>query len=75
MNNQQHTAIVGKPKNDKKSISGQFSYADGKLNFTCSTANVSFGEVEQALTALRNEVQRQLDNKHLCPFYEPQKTA
>lgn len=68
-----HTADIklSKPE-DEKFIKGEFSidFETNGLNFTCSTQNVEFEEVEAALIKLRDEIQRQLDNKHKCPFYK-----
>ena len=54
-----------------KIIQGEFSidFETGGLNFICNTQNVEFHEVEEAFIRLRDEVQRQLDNKKKCPFY------
>lgn len=53
-------------------IEGNFSidFSTNGLNFECNTQNVEFFEVENALIRLRDEVQRQLDNKKLCPSYQ-----
>ncbi len=50
-------------------INGEFTYIGGKLHFICHTQNVSFIEVLAAITALRDECQRQIDNKTVCPFH------
>lgn len=73
---QQHTAKIEKSKQtSEKFIKGEFSidFESDRLNFTCSTNNVSFKEVENALIRLRDEVQRQLDNKKKCPFMRNKK--
>jgi len=54
---------------DRKILHGEFDYADGKLSFTCTTQNVSFDEVLAAITAMRDECQRQIDNQNLCPHH------
>ena len=67
-----HTANFYKTETElPKIIKGEFSidFETDSFNFTCNTQNVTFAEVEQALIRLRNEVQRQLDNKEKCPFH------
>ena len=56
-----------------KFIKGSFEFADGKLSFTCSTHNRTFNEVLEAITKLRDECQRQIDNRHQCPFHDNEK--
>ena len=48
-------------------IKGEFEFKDGKLEFNCHTHGVSFQEVLEAITALRDECQRQIDNQENCP--------
>lgn len=55
--------------NKQEFIRGTFEIVNGELNFVCSTKGVSFEEVKQALTKLRDECQRQLDNETKCPFH------
>lgn len=50
-------------------IKGTFEVVDGKLNFVCTTNGVSYEEVQEAITKLRDECQRQLDNGIQCPFH------
>lgn len=57
--------------NKDKVIRGTFEVMDGVLSFVCTTKGASFGEVETALTKLRDECQRQLDNKEKCPYHNP----
>jgi len=57
--------------NKEKFIRGAFEVVDGVLSFNCSTKGVTFEEVEAAITKLRDECQRQLDNNHKCPFSVP----
>lgn len=54
-----------------KYIRGTFEVVDGELSFTCSTKGVSFEEVEKAITKLRDECQRQLNEKSKCPYFAP----
>lgn len=64
-----HTAEITKPTTTERILRGEFSFKDGKLDFQCHTKNVEFSDVLEAITALRNECQRQIDNKHKCPFF------
>lgn len=57
--------------NNDKFIRGTFEVVEGVLSFNCSTKGVSFEEVETAIKKLRDECQRQLDNKNKCPHYAP----
>lgn len=68
---QVHTADISKPRNAERILKGEFSFENGKLDFKCHTQNVEFAEVLQAIIALRNECQRQIDNQHKCPFHKP----
>lgn len=54
-------------------IQGEFSidFETGGLNFRCSTQNVEFHEVRDALIRLRDEMDRQIINEKKCPFYTP----
>lgn len=56
-------------KNVSPRVWGEFSFADGKLQFTCHEANATFKEVLEAVTALRDEVQSQIDNQSKCPYH------
>lgn len=69
MDIKKHEAKISKPKDNDKYIRGTFEVVDGELSFTCSTNNVSFSEVKQGLTKLRDEMNRQLDNQKECPFH------
>lgn len=52
-------------------IRGEYTYENGKLNLTTHTNNkTDFQEALAAMVALRDECQRQIDNKHNCPFYK-----
>lgn len=53
---------------DIKEFHGTFKVVDGILDFTCTTKNVSFKEVEEGLIKLRDEINRQLENKDKCPY-------
>ncbi len=53
-----------------KYIKGEFSFIDGVLSFTTKTNGASFNEVLEAITKLRDECQRQIDNKQNCPFHK-----
>ena len=57
----------------KRILQGTFSYENGKLQFVCNTHGVEFPEVLEAITALRDECQRQIDNKDKCPFHKKDK--
>lgn len=52
----------------KKTFKGTFKIVDDKLDFICVTKGVSFEEVEKGLLKLRDEINRQLENKNKCPF-------
>lgn len=54
--------------NKDKFIRGTFFMEDGELSFTCSTKGATFDEVKEALTKLRDECQRQLNEQHKCPY-------
>lgn len=69
-----HTAEISKPVNAERILRGEFSYENGKLDFKRHTQNVKFSEVLEAITALKNECQRQIDNQHKCPFHKPVST-
>ena len=64
-----HTAKITKPTSTERILKGEFTFENGKLSFTCSTQNVEFTEVLQAITAMRDECQRQINNQTLCPFH------
>lgn len=66
----QHTAKIKKPGSKKRILKGEFSYENGKLSFQCHTQNVEFAEVLEAITAFRDECQRQIDNQTKCPFHK-----
>ena len=66
-----HTAKSKKAKpTDERILKGTFTYEGGKLDFNCETQNVSFNEVLEAITAMRDECQRQINNQHLCPLHK-----
>lgn len=67
--NGKHKANIKNPKDAKKYINGYFEIIDGELNFTCSTQNVSFEDVSDGLTKLRDELNRQIENQEQCPFH------
>ena len=66
----EHTANISKPKDSSRILKGEFSFENGKLDFQCHTQNVEFEEVLEAIIALKNECQRQIDNKQKCPFHK-----
>lgn len=65
----EHTAEISKPKSDERILKGEFTYENGKLSFVCHTQNVEFVEVLEAITAMRDECQRQIENQKKCPFH------
>lgn len=65
-----HKAEVSKPENNKIIIKGEFTFENGELSFHCHTQNVEFKEVLKAITALRDECQRQINNQTKCPFHK-----
>lgn len=64
-----HTATITKPESEERILKGEFTFENGKLNFVCHTQNVEFTEVSEAITAMRDECQRQLNNQEKCPFH------
>lgn len=52
----------------KEVFKGKFKFTDNKLDFTCITKGVSFETVEKGLIKLRDEINRQLQNKDKCPY-------
>jgi len=56
----------------KKIFNGTFEVKEGILSFNCITKNVSFEEVEKGLIKLRDEINRQLENKNKCPYNNEQ---
>lgn len=64
-----HTAEISKPKTLEKIMRGEFEYSNGILSLTCHTQNISFAESLEAITKLRDECQRQIDNQKQCPFH------
>lgn len=66
-----HTAQISKPKDGERILKGEFTYENGKLDFQCHTQNVPFEEVLEAIMALREECNRQINNKEKCPFHKP----
>jgi predicted phage gp36 major capsid-like protein len=54
-----------------KIIKGEFTYnAETRtLDFVCHQ-NAEFAEVKEALVAMRNELNRQIDDQLRCPYYE-----
>lgn len=67
---QEHKAEISKPATGERILKGEFTFENGKLSFHCHTQNVEFPEVLQALTAMRDELTRQIENKYKCPFYK-----
>lgn len=51
-----------------KKVTAIADFTNGKLNFTCNTVNEDFEYTLLAITAIRDECQRQIDNKNKCPF-------
>lgn len=53
-------------------VTGEFRYDTdtGKLEFTCHEKNRTFAQVQAALAAMRDELQRQLNDQLKCPYYE-----
>lgn len=49
-------------------ISGEFIYHKGRLDFICHNKDAKYSEVLAAITAVRNECQRQISNQDNCPF-------
>lgn len=65
-----HSAQINKSDSNKpKLIKGEFEVVEGKLSFTCHTDNVTFDQVLNALILMRDELNRQIDNQHKCPFH------
>lgn len=64
-----NTATISKQLNEERILKGEFTFENGKLNFICHTQNVEFTEVREAITAIRDECQRQLNNQEKCPFH------
>ena len=65
-----HQAEILPAKADEpKILKVEFEVVNGELSFTCHTQNVSFEEVLNGITLLRDECQRQIDNKEKCPFH------
>lgn len=64
-----HTATITKPDSTERILKGEFTYENGKLSFVCHTQNVEFAEVREAITAMRDECQRQITNQKQCPFH------
>ena len=58
---------------DAKCFTADIIYKEGKLSFTTHNNGVSFDEALAAITAVRDECQRQIDNKDKCPFSKKEK--
>lgn len=56
-----------------KILKGDFEVVDGQLSFNCKTKGVEFNEVLIGITKLRDECQRQIDQRSECPFYDEKK--
>lgn len=65
-----HTAEISKPTSEQRILKGEFIFENGRLDFQCHTQNVEFSEVLRAITAMRDECQRQIDNQTKCPFHQ-----
>ena len=66
---EKHTENISKHRYTERILKGEFTFENGNLNFICYTQNVEFSEVFDAITAMRDECQRQIDNQHKCPFH------
>lgn len=54
---------------DESLLRGSFAVKDGMVFFHIDTERRPFEEVKQAIELLRDELNRQLENGHKCPYY------
>lgn len=54
---------------------GTFEVVDGKLDFVCLTKDVPYETVKSGLIKMKEEIERQLANEQLCPYYRKPKNS